>query len=97
MILGRDFLTQNGAIINHGNDSINLDGTDIHVNTVTSISNEWHNALESLDDVHNYTDIDIQSVESSECSKPKAKVLADTTVKYRTQKLVEMSYDCPSA
>jgi len=37
VILGRDFLKANDALIDHGNDSITLNGAVIHINAITCI------------------------------------------------------------
>jgi len=53
MIIGRDFLRRFGVNVNHGNDTLVIEDSVIHVNTVSAIPNVWLNEdiLEELNHV----------------------------------------------
>lgn len=102
MIIGRDFLKANEVMINHGNDTLLFDGNEIHVNTVSSISNTWLSAELTTDfsicDVNvtvcQFTSgdplCDVNTMSSSPVVNTDnvVKVFEDTIVKGNTQRLV---------
>jgi len=56
VILGRDFLKANDALIDHGNDSITLNGAIIHINAITCIESVPSNKVLCLCPISATTD-----------------------------------------
>ncbi len=103
MILGRDFLKTNCVSVNHSNDSISIEGLDIHVNTVSAIGNSWLTKemviecdLNSI--VCDFSSLDVCELNNVEIEQPKMStvmtVLEETVVRGNTQRLVKLFDGC---
>jgi len=105
MIIGRDFLKKFGVSVNHSNDSLVIDDSEIHVNVVKAIANSWLSE-ESIEDlfiscdlnslVCDFTTLDTVCDLNNTVVEPAAeqrvdmKVFENTLIKGNTQRLVKL-------
>ena len=50
MIIGRDFFKAHGVVVDHANDSITVDGLNININTLETISTDSFSDNENIND-----------------------------------------------
>ena len=91
MILGRDFLKSNGAVINHGH-TLDILGQDIHLNAMEAIGSTWlNNDMQQDFDTLQEVQCEVNSLEIPEpAGSMVTNVIFDTVVKANSQRLVKI-------
>ena len=91
MILGRDFLKSNGAVINHGH-TLDILGQDIHLNAMEAIGSTWlNNDMQQELDTLQEVQCEVNSLEIPEpAGSMVTNVIFDTVVKANSQRLVKI-------
>jgi len=94
VILGRDFLKANDALIDHGNDSITLNGAIIHINAITCIESVPSN-IDVYDELDQFAaalqTLDVNTLDLS----TRMLVVDSQSLKPNTQNLVRLAPATP--